>query len=187
MAWQAIGVACYNSDFTKKMNEFSAAVAYALSCLRQEHIVLKDKQLEVLQELYRGNDVFAWFPTGYGKSVCYQLLPFLFDHKLKRTSSPALEQSVVLIISPLVSLMVDQVSSLQDRHVAAGILSGNKGVDKKFHASAKDICEGCYRLLYSAPEAILGSEQWKELLLLPPLSRSVVAVAVDEAHCVYKW
>ena len=169
------------------MSEFSAAVAYALSCLQQEHIILKDKQLEVLQELYRGNDVFAWFPTGYGKSVCYQLLPFLFDHKLSRTSSPALEQSVVVIISPLVSLMVDQVSSLQDRHVAAGILSGNKGVDQKLLASVKDVSEGCYRLLYSAAEAILGSEQWKELLLLPPLSRSVVAVAVDEAHCVYKW
>ena len=75
-----MGVACDNSDFMKKMNGFPAAVAYALSCLRQEHILLKDKQLEVLQELYRGNDVFAWFPTGYGKSVCYQLLPFLFDH-----------------------------------------------------------------------------------------------------------
>ena len=90
-------------------------------------------------------------------------------------------------VSPLVSLMVDQVSSLQDRHVAASILSGNKGVDKKFLASVKDISEACYRLLYSTPEAILGSEQWIELLLLPPLSRSVVAVAVDEAHCVYKW
>ena len=168
------------------MSEFSAAVAYALSCLQQEHIILKDKQLEVLRELYRGNDVFAWFPTGYGKSVCYQFLPFLFDHKLSRTSSPALEQSAV-IISPLVSLMVDQVSSLQDRHVAAGILSGSKGVDKKLLASVKDVSEGCYRLLYCAPEAILGSEQWKELLLLPPLSRSVVAVAVHEAHCVYKW
>ena len=99
---------------------------------------------------------------------------------------PVLELSVV-ITSPLVSLMVDQVSSLQDRHVAASILSGNKGVDKKLLASVKDISEGCYQLLYSAPEAILGSEQWKELLLLPPLSRSVVAVAVDEAHCVYKW
>ena len=170
----------------KKMSEFSVAVSYALPCLQQEHIVLKDKQLGVLQELYQVNDVFAWFSTGYGKSICYQLLP-LFDHKLKCTSSPPLEQSVVLIISPLVSLMVDQVSSLQDRHVAAGILSGNKGVDKKFLASVKDIFEGSYRLLYSAPEAILGSEQWKELLILPPLSRSVVAVAVDEAHCVYKW
>ena len=59
--------------------------------------------------------------------------------------------------------MVDQVSSLQDRHVAAGILSGNQGVDKKFLASMKDTSEGCYRLLYSAPEAILGSEQWKDL------------------------
>ena len=88
------------------MSEFSAAVAYALSCLQQEHIVLKDEQLEVLQELYRGNDVFVWFPTGYGKSICYQLLPFLFDHKLKRTSSPPLEQSVVIIISPFVSLIV---------------------------------------------------------------------------------
>ena len=44
-----------------KMSEFSSAVAYALSCLRQEHIVLKNKQLEVLQELYEGNDVFAWW------------------------------------------------------------------------------------------------------------------------------
>ena len=84
--------------------------------------------------------------------------------------------------------MVDQVSSLQHRHVAAGIFSGNKGVDKKYLASAKDISEGYFRLLYSSPDqAILGSEQWKYLLLLPPLSRSVVAVAVDEAHCVYKW
>ena len=149
------------------MSEFFVAVAYALSCLRQEHIVLKDKQLEVLQELYRGNDVFAWFPTGYGKSVCYQLLSFSFAHKLKHTSSPAFELSVVLVISPLVSLMVDQVSSLQHRHVAAGILSGNKGVDKKYLASAKDIYEGYFRLLYSSPEAILGSEQWKDLLLSP--------------------
>ena len=103
---------------------------------------------------------------GYRKSVCYQLLPFLFDYKLKRTTrSPYLEQSVVLVISPLVSLMVDQVNSLRQRDVAAGILSGNNGVDKKFLASVKDISEGYYSLLYSAPEAILGSEQWKELLL----------------------
>ena len=92
-AWQVMGVACDTlSFFEKNMSGLSVTVAYALSCLRQEHIVLKDKQLEVLQELYRGNDVFVWFPTGYGKSVCYQILPFLFDHKLKRTSSPALEQ-----------------------------------------------------------------------------------------------
>ena len=62
-----------------KTSEFSSAVAYALSCLRQE---LKDKE---------GNDVFAWFLTGYGKFVCYQLLPFMFDYKFKRVGAPALD------------------------------------------------------------------------------------------------
>ena len=169
-----MGVTCDTIDlscFSKKsMSEFSATVAYVLSCLRQEHLVLKDKQLEVLRELYRGNDVFAWFPSGYGKSVCYQLLPFLFNHKFECTTFPAVEQSVVLIISTLVSLMVDQVSSPQHRDVSAATLSGNKGVDKRFLANANDIADGCYRLLYSAPKAILGSDQWKDLLLQPPLS-----------------
>ena len=52
-------------------------MAYAISYLWQEHIVLKDKQLEILQELYQGNDAFAMFPTGY---ICYQ--PLLFMSKL---------------------------------------------------------------------------------------------------------
>ena len=170
-----------------KKTDLSAALAYALSCVRQEHLSLKDKQLEALRLLYQGHDVFLWVPTGYGKSICYQLLPFLFDLKLGRTSSPPRERSVVLVISPLVSLMVDQVSSLLSRGVSAGILSGNKGVDKKFLACEQDILEGRFRLLYSAPEAIFSSDRWKQLLLVPPLSTSVVALAVDEAHCVYKW
>ena len=44
----------------------------------------KDKQVEALNTVYDGNDVFLWLPTGYGKSICYQALPFLFDHKLNR-------------------------------------------------------------------------------------------------------
>ncbi len=59
------------------------------------------------------------------------------------------------------------------------VYSGNKGVDKKFLASEKDVLEGRFRLLYrpSAPEAIVGSHRWKELLLVPPLCTSMVAVA----------
>ncbi len=169
------------------MNDFSSAVAYTLSCVKQSHIVLKEKQLDTLQMLYEGHDVFLWVPTGYGKSICYQTLPFLFDMKLNRTSSPPSERSIVLVVSRLVSLMVDQVTSLHDRGVSAGILSGNKGVDKKFLASEKDVLEGKFRLLYSSPEAIVGNHQWKQLLLVAPLCTSMVAVAVDEAHCVYKW
>ena len=107
--------------------EFREAVAYSLLCVNQQNLVLKAKQEEALFHLYSGRDVFAWFPTGYGKSICYQLIPFMFDFKLKRTTVPQAERSAVLVISPLVSLMVDQVSGLQTRGVPAAILSGNTG------------------------------------------------------------
>ena len=54
------------------------------------------------------------------ESICFQLVPFLLDFKLNRTTVPQVERSVVLVISPLVSLMVDQVSGLQRRGVPAG-------------------------------------------------------------------
>ena len=50
-----------------------------------------------------GKDVLVWFPTGYGRSICYQLLPFVFDVKLGRTNAPLIDRSVILVISPLVS------------------------------------------------------------------------------------
>ena len=89
-------------------NEFFTALAHSLLCIGKSHLVLKDKQLEALELLYFGKDVFLWLPTGYGKSLCFQLLPFLFDFKFNRTGPLSL-RSVVIVISPLVSLMVDQV------------------------------------------------------------------------------
>ena len=116
---------------------YSTALSYALSCIGKQDLVLKYKQLETLKYkqletlkyLYDGNDVFLWVPTGYGKSLCFQTLPFLFDAKLGRRSQAVTQRSVVLVVSPLVSLMVNQVSQLQSVGVAAAILSGNTGVD----------------------------------------------------------
>ena len=108
-------------------SEFHEAVAYVLLCVGRQDLTLKSTQEEALIHLYDCQDVFVWFPTGYGKSSCYQLLPFMFDFKLKQTSSHRTERSVMLVLSPLVSLMVDQVTGLQKRGVSASILSGNKG------------------------------------------------------------
>ena len=84
-------------------DEFSGSVSFALSSINQDHVVLRQKQLEVLQSVYGGHDVFAWFPTGYGKSLCYQVLPYMFDVKLGLTKAAPSERSVVLVISPLVN------------------------------------------------------------------------------------
>ena len=106
-------------------------VAYAVSCLGQQDIVIKEKQFEAIKSIYEGKNVFAWLPTGYGKSLRYQLLLFLFDFKLARTRAIATERSVALVISPFVSLMVDQVCSLQAHGVCSTILnSGNTWVSK---------------------------------------------------------
>ena len=71
--------------------------------MKQEGLCLKDQQVEAVKRLSEGKDVFVWFPIGYGKSICYQLLPFVFDIKLGRTNVPLFDRSVVLVISPLVS------------------------------------------------------------------------------------
>jgi len=68
--------------------DFDRALAYALSCVKQGGFSLKDQQVEAVKLLSEGKDVFVWFPTSYGKSICYQLLPFVFDIKLGRTNAP---------------------------------------------------------------------------------------------------
>ena len=99
---------------------------------------------------------------------------------------PPLYQSVV-VFSPLLSLMIDQVTSLRDRGVQAAILSGNVGVDGKLLVSEKDIEKAEYKLYFSVPEAVVVSDRWRQLLLTSPLNNQIVTLVVDECHCVYKW
>lgn len=80
---------------------------------------------------YEGTDVFLWLPTGYGKSICYQALPFFFDYKLKRVSLHSYKRSVCVIVSPLISLMIDQVNRLRSIGVGSAILSGNRLIEMK--------------------------------------------------------
>ena len=108
----------------------------------------------------------------------------MFDLKLGRVDT---ESSSMIIVSPLVSLMVDQVTNLRSRGVRAGIMSGHKGVEKELLAKDEDVVAAKFSLLFCAPEAIVGCEKWRELLLRPPLNEQIVALAIDEAHCVSKW
>jgi len=173
-------------DSSSANTKLELAVAHALSCLKLVGFTVKEKQLETVKYLSEGHDVFGWFPTGYGKSLCYQMLPFVFDSLLGRVNS---DQSIVLVVSPLVSLMVDQVSSLRSRGVAAAIMSSNREIHTTLKASESEVRAGRYRLLYCSPEAVVGdhSTVWSNVLLSPSLSKSLVAITVDEVHCVYKW
>ena len=66
-------------------------------------------------------DVFVWLPTGFGKMVCFEALMFMFDIKLSRVGS------LVVVVSPLVSLIIDQVRSLRSREMKAAVISSGSG------------------------------------------------------------
>jgi len=164
---------------SKDSSDFSQAISHALQRLSTPSMVLKPEQKASIKSVYEGKDVFVWLPTGFGKSVCYEALPFVFEYKLK-----AVAPCLALVISPLISLMVDQVLSLRRRGVKAAIITSGGGVEKELLAGDDDLSSSS--LLFCAPEAIIGS-RWRDEIEKPAVSSRIVAVVIDEAHCVSKW
>lgn len=125
-------------------------------------------QEAVIQTLLLGRSALAVFPTGGGKSLCYQLPALILD-------------GLTVVISPLIALMKDQVDALCEKGVAAARLDSTMDYD-----SVREIYEGMndgsLKLLYVAPER-LGNERFLERLRRQRIS----LLAVDEAHCISEW
>lgn len=136
---------------------------------------LKPKQEEVVTTFAMGHDVFVALPTGSGKSLCFWILPAMFN-ALKETS-----KSIIVVISPLNSLMMDQERSLQQHGVKVAI-AWNSDHEKK-----ENIKQGCYEIVFFSPECLLTNTEWRDMLQSPVFHSKLCAIVVDEAHCVKKW
>ena len=125
-------------------------------------------QENIITSILDGNDTFAIMPTGAGKSICFQIPALLFE-------------GITLVISPLISLMKDQVDALISLGIPGTFINSTldyKEVQDRFYKAEK----GVYKLLYIAPER-LESEDFCELLK----NLKVSLIAIDEAHCVSHW
>ena len=149
-----------------------------LSCLHFEE--LRGLQLPVINALMSGKDVFAVMPTGSGKSLCYQLPAMVRD-------------GTTIVVSPLLSLMEDQVSSLRSRGVSAARL-GSDTTQAKTTQVFQDLAAGEIQLLYVSPERIVGTNEKGHALgklgaILKQLydSGRLTLLVIDEAHCVSQW
>ena len=114
-------------------------------------------------------DVYLWLLTGFGELGCYEVLPFVMDHKRAELWTGQSNYSVVLVNSLLVSLMIDQVSSLREWGVTAALLSDHPGVAVKLQVTVPDVCGIKFSLLYAAPEAIISEQCFRILLSLSRL------------------
>ena len=152
------------------------AISWATSELG--YSALRSNQELVVRHFLRGNDVFVSLPTGSGKSSCYCLLPRAFDFLWQRT---ALRESIVIVVSPLISLMQDQVRAMIERNVTAVYIGG---ADDMLEA---EICAGNNQLVYYSPESLLTDNRWRDMLQSPIYCERLVGLVVDEAHCVKSW
>ena len=159
---------------------FSTALAYSLEQLGLSHVVFKEEQRAAIKSMYEGRDVFVCLPTGFGKSLCYQTLPFVLDYKGGSSTS----SNAVIVVSPLIALMEDQVSGLRRRGVKSSIITSSAGVTKEYICTEEGLATD--NLFFCSPEAIV-SPKWLETFERPEFSGRVVALVVDEAHCVSKW
>ena len=138
---------------------------------------LKDEQKKALFYLLSGKDVFVNLPTGFGKSLIYQLAPLVAE-EVSRRNYGNIRSGIVLVISPLVSLIQDQGKGLQKRGIKASFIGG--GLEE---ANFKEIVNGEMNIVYSSAEAMLANDRWREMICSQVYQKNVVAVAVDEAHC----
>ena len=125
-------------------------------------------QEEVVDALLSGRDALAIMPTGAGKSLCYQV--------------PALMMNgVTLVISPLVSLMKDQVNALTAQDIRGAYLNRSL-TDKQFEKALMNMSKGVYKIIYVAPERLTSQRFLNAVNQI-----NISMVAVDEAHCVSQW
>lgn len=125
-------------------------------------------QQKLIDAILAGQDVLGVMPTGAGKSICYQLSGMLLP-------------GVTLVVSPLISLMQDQVAALQRKGIAACLLNSAQTVQER-HSAIQLAAMGRAKLIYVAPERLLAPDF---ATLAQRLSISMIAV--DEAHCISQW
>ena len=125
-------------------------------------------QYEIISNILRGRDSFCVLPTGAGKSICYQIPALMFN-------------GITIVISPLISLMKDQVDNLNSNGINARYINSTQKLEVSDEII--ELCKkGEVKLLYIAPEK-LENEFFKRKLRLLNISQ----IAIDEAHCVSMW
>jgi len=145
---------------------------YALTLLRScyGYDSFRGQQWDIISHALDGGDSIVLMPTGGGKSLCYQIPGLMSD------------SGFVIVISPLLALMNDQIDALQQNGVPALALNSEKS-DSENRQTVELLMQGKVKLLYISPEKLLSEiDRWS-----PKIIERICLFAVDEAHCISQW
>ncbi len=136
---------------------------------------LREGQELAIREFLKGKDFFVSLPTGSGKSLCYMILPYIFNFIRGRCDS------MVLVVSPIIAVMQDQVDILH-----------TKGVKAVYVGSAlapviEEIKDRKFQVLFFSPECLLTELDWRDVLHSKVFQEQLAGYIVDEDHCVKHW
>ena len=173
--WTAIKVFVSGVDvfvYYMMMDDLCEIVEESFRMMGYEQV--NPEQWTAIKAFVSGVDVFVALPTGFGKSLIYANLPLFYDN-LKNW-----KKSIVIVVSPLLALMKDQVDVHSSKGIrAAAAVSSDTNPDIK-----QRILEGNYQLVFISPESLLTVSRWRGMLKDEPYVSGLVAFVVDEAHCV---
>lgn len=128
----------------------------------------REGQEHLIDSIINGRDVVGVMPTGSGKSICFQVPAMIFT-------------GITLVISPLISLMKDQVNALTQSGIKTAFINSSL-TEAQNYAAIKGASSGSYKIIYIAPERLRSSD-----FLSFACAADISLVAVDEAHCVSQW
>ncbi len=146
---------------------------------KQAKKVLKDKfgyksfkpyQYQIIDNVLQCKDVLAIMPTGYGKSLCFQIIPLLTNE-------------VAIVISPLIALMTDQKMILDKLGITSCCYNSTMGQKKKTEIET-DLVEGKYQIMYITPESLVNAQPLVNKIYK---TQGICMIAIDEAHCVSSY
>lgn len=189
---------------------FLVCLEFAVVNSAYRSVVLKPKQVICLENVYLDKDVVCVLPTGYGKSLIFHLIPSLMFAR-SRLSWRSLQQttftdvsSIVIVVCPLNALIKNQIFRLRSSGVQASAISVNYGHDSaeelelydqdqsdryecEFYGEKEKLIKGEYCIVFAHPECFISTKFGRGLMMSKPYKERVVAIVVDEAHCILDW
>ena len=156
---------------------FEESLSRALKGLNLEKFSLRAQQQEAIKNIvFLKKDTLMVLPTGFEKSLIYQLLPFVFD------SWYGVTNSFILVVSPLNALMRDQTVKLNNMQVSCLVIRNNESLR---NPEVKESKESKFRIIYGHPEVFVG--KLRKILDSEEVKRNLRAIVIDEAHLIVEW